>query len=190
MEENYKLEKEFKVSAELFREAYLAFQKKFVYPKSRVYMILFIAIAVGIFIFGALTSGNTSDKQKYIVYIAFVLSCAFAAKEWYTPKKMHRNITESVKTLGEPVYKIGISEKYVDISTVSDDLSNICEEERDMTEDTDPLPEKTRISLDSSYSLLEYEAFFLLMQGTEIFYIIPKEGFTEVELEIVRGTNL
>ena len=34
MEENYKLEKEYKVPAALFSEAYLAFQKKYIYPKS------------------------------------------------------------------------------------------------------------------------------------------------------------
>ena len=51
------------------------------------------------------------------------------------------------------------------------------------------MPEKSVIKLDESYGLLEYEKFFLLMEGKKVFYILPKEGFSEEELEIVRGTK-
>lgn len=187
--ENYRLEKEYKVPAELFKEAYLAFQKKYVYPKSYVFMGLFIAIAVGMLIFGIFTSEETSKKQKYIIYLAFVIASAFAFREWYTPKKMRRNITESVKALGEPVYKIGVSDSFVDISTVSDDLSDIPEEERETVHDTDPLPEKTRLNKNKELEILEYDRFFLILSGKTMFYILPKEGFSESELEILRSLS-
>ena len=189
MEENYKLEKEFKLPAATFREAYRAFQKKFVYPKSRVYVIVFAVLAVGILIFGVIAMNDASQKQKYITYIAFIMAAAFAFKEWYTPEKIRRNLTESVKAMGEPVYKIGIGDKFVDISTVSEDLSDIPEEERDSTQDTDPLPEKTRLEVNEGFQLMEYDQFFLLLAGKESFYILPKEGFSESELEIVRGVS-
>ena len=52
-----------------------------------------------------------------------------------------------------------------------------------------PLPEKTRIDINEDYQPLEYDDFFLLMQGKQMFYIIPKEGFTEPEIEIIRNTG-
>ena len=186
MEENYKLEREYKIPSELFSEAYLEFQKKFVYPKSRIYTILFAIIAAALLIFGIAAMGDASRKQKYIVYLAIMVAAACAAREWYNPKRIRRNLTTSVKALGEPVYKIGIADKYADISTVSDDLSNIPEEERDIPEDLDPLPEKTRINADGSFQLMEYDRFFLMMSGKEVFYILPKEGFSEEELDTVR----
>lgn len=188
--ENYRLEKEYKIPAETFREAYLAFQKKFVYPKSYVFMGLFIAIALGMLIFGVLTSEDTSKKQKYMLYLAFVIASAFAFREWYTPKKMSRNITDSVKALGEPVYKIGVGDSFVDISTVSDDLSDIPEEERDVAEEQDPLPEKTRLNINEEFDILEYDIFFLILSGKTMFYILPKEGFSESELEILRSLSI
>ncbi|WP_296613811.1 YcxB family protein [Ruminococcus sp.] len=186
MEENYKLEKEYKVPAKLFSEAYLEYQKKFVYPKSRIFMILFAAIAVIIFIFGAAVLNNAADNKKYFTYLAFMIACALAMREWYNPRKRRRNYTESVRALGEPVYKIGIADKFVDISTVSDDLSNLSgDEEEDILEE-DPLPEKTRLDINSSFHLLEYDRFFLLMPGKEMLYILPKEGFSEEDLKTVR----
>lgn len=186
MEENYKLEKEYKIPSELFSEAYLEFQKKFVYPKSRIYTVLFAIIAAALLIFGIAAMGDASRKQKYIIYLAIVVAFACAVREWYNPKKVRRNLTASVRTLGEPVYKIGIADRYADISTVSDDLSDLPEEERDIPEELDPLPEKTRINADESFQLMEYERFFLMMSGKEMFYILPKEGFSENELETVR----
>ena len=186
MEENYRLEKEYKVSADLFSEAYLEFQKKYIYPKSYIFMAVFAAIAAVILIFGIIAMNDASKNQKYLTYLAFFMACAFAMREWYNPKKKRRSLTDSVRTLGEPVYKIGISDKYVDISTVSDDLSDFSEEEKNESEETDPLPEKTRINIDENFQLLEYEKFFLILSGKEMIYILPKEGFSETELKTVR----
>lgn len=189
MEENYKLEKEYKVPADTVSEAYLEFQKKFIYPKSYVYMTIFLILAFAIMVFGILVMNDASKKQKYITYLAFMMAFVFAFREWYNPRKKRRNIIESVKTLGEPVYKIGIADKFIDISTVSDDLSDLSEEDKEMTEDTDPLPEKTRINIDETFQLLEYNGFFLILSGKEMLYILPKDGFSEEELEIVRNTR-
>ena len=194
MEENYKLEKEYKVPAETFRDAYLEFQKKYVYPKSYIYMAIFGVLAVALLIFGIFAMHDAPKKQKYIMYLAFIAAAAFSLREWFNPRKMRRSLTESVRALGEPVYKIGVGNKFVDISTVSDDLSNIAEtEEKDDGEENtdipgeiDPLPEKTRINVDEGFQLMEYDRFFLMLAGKEMFYILPKEGFSEAELIIVR----
>ena len=47
MEENYKLEKEYQITPEIFDKAYRSYQKKFVYPKSYIFMTLFLTLAGG-----------------------------------------------------------------------------------------------------------------------------------------------
>ena len=189
MEENYKLEKEYKIPATMFSEAYLAFQKKFIYPKSHIYMAIFAAIALGMLIFGIVSMSDASRNQKYLTYIAILMACAFAFREWYNPKKKRRSLTDSVRSLGEPVYKIGITDEYVDISTVSDDMSDLSDEDSIDPEEEDPLPEKTRINIDEKYQLLEYDGFFLILSGNEKIYILPKKVFSEEELKTVRDTQ-
>jgi hypothetical protein len=186
MEENYKLEKEYKVPADLFSEAYLEFQKKYIYPKSRIYLAAFVLISFALLIFGVIAMNDASKSQKYLVYLAILMAYAFAFREWYNPRKKRRNLTESVRSLGEPVYKIGFADKYVDISTVSDDMSGLSDEDIKEAEEKDPLPEKTRLDIDERFQLLEYDRFFLILSGKEMLYILPKEGFSESELKTVR----
>ncbi|MDE7225631.1 MAG: YcxB family protein [Ruminococcus sp.] len=36
-------------------------------------------------------------------------------------------------------------------------------------------------------NVLEYDSFFILMYGKEIFYSVPKADFTENEIETIRS---
>lgn len=197
MEENYKLEKTYKVPHETFKEAYKAFQKKYVYPKSIIFIVLFLVLAAD-FVYAAIKA-----PDNRLVYLLIMVCIAFAFREWYNPHRIFQNISETMKALGEPEYKIGIADDHIDITTVSlpeDEEEESAEadgetsedeedEEPELPEDFDPMPEKSVVKLDESYGLLEYDKFFLLMEGKKVFYILPKEGFTEKELEIVRGTK-
>lgn len=197
MKENYKLEKVYKVPHETFKEAYKAFQKKYVYPKSIIFTILFLILAAD-FVYAAVKAPDNK-----LVYLLIIVCIAFAFREWYNPRRLFLNISETMKALGEPEYKIGIADDHIDISTVSfpeeseeeapaEDAGENDDEDIDVTElpdEFDPMPEKTVVKLDDSYGLLEYEKFFLIMEGKKVFYILPKEGFTDKELEIVRGTK-
>ena len=197
MEENYKLEKTYKVPHETFKEAYKAFQKKYVYPKSIIFIVLFLVLAAD-FVYAAIKA-----PDNRLVYLLIMVCIAFAFREWYNPHRIFQNISETMKALGEPEYKIGIADDHIDITTVSlpEDEEEVSAEadgetsedeeddEPELPEDFDPMPEKSVIKLDESYGLLEYDKFFLLMEGKKVFYILPKEGFTEKELEIVRGTK-
>jgi len=194
MEENYKLEKEYTVPPELFEKAYRSYQKKFVYPKSYIFMGLFLFL-VADFVYAAI-----KQPDNTIVYLLIVICIAFAFREWHNPRFMRMRLVETVRDMGNVVYKIGIGDGFLDISTVDDGKDD--EENSDNAEDESPeedtdetvpedqgLPEKTRINTKADYKLLEYDEFFLLMQDKKIFYILPKEGFSEDELEIVRKTN-
>lgn len=190
MEENYDLEKEYTVPPDLFDKAYRTYQKKFVYPKSYLFMGLFLFLAAD-FIYAAV-----KQPDNTIVYLLIVICLAFAFREWHTPRFARMRTVETVRDMGNPVYKIGVGSGFIDISTVDDGIEEeeepeiIPDEETDDEADEDiGLPEKTRINTKDNYKLLEYEEFFLLLQDRKIFYILPKTGFSEDELEIVRKTE-
>lgn len=190
MEENYDLEKEYTVPPDLFDKAYRTYQKKFVYPKSYLFMGLFLFLAAD-FIYAAV-----KQPDNTIVYLLIVICLAFAFREWHTPRFARMRTVETVRDMGNPVYKIGVGSGFIDISTVDDGIEEEEEPEIIPDEETDDeadgdigLPEKTRINTKDNYKLLEYEEFFLLLQDRKIFYILPKTGFSEDELEIVRKTE-
>lgn len=187
MEENYRLEKEYKLSHDIFRDAYREFQKKNVYPKSYIFMALFLVIAV-IYIIAAI-----KDPSSTLAYILIVICIALAVREWYNPRKARANMIEAVKALGEVTYKLGVGDSYVDISTINTvNVENYAKDEEEISNENEELqlPEKTRIPLDNNFSVQEYSEFFILYSGKEVFYIVPKAGFTEYELELVRELNL
>ncbi len=186
MEENYKLEKEYQITPEIFDKAYRRYQKKFVYPKSYIFMTLFLILA-GDFVYAAVKT-----PENRLVYLLIVVCIALAFREWHNPKFVRKRLNETLKDMGMPVYKIGVGDGFVDISTVEEpEISDEKEEEydpADIPDEIDPLPEKTRIAVNSDFRLLEYDEYFLIMQGKSVFYILPKEGFSEEELEILRQT--
>lgn len=182
MEENYRFEKEYKLSPDLFREAYREFQKKNVYPKSYIFMTLFIAVAV-VYIIAAV-----KDPNSTLAYVLIFVCLALAAREWYNPRKARKNLIEAVKELGDTTYKLSIGEDYVDISTI--EINNVENSANEEAEEKTELPEHTRIPIDNNFSLQEYNDFFIIYSGKTMFYIVPKEGFTEYELESVRELNL
>lgn len=182
MEEKYILEKEYSISADAFREGYRAFQKKYVYPKSYVFMAIFLILAADLIYAAA------KDPTNYFAYILIVICIALAFREWYNPRKIRRTLVETVKDMGAPVYRIGVGESFVDISTVSapEGFEDDDEAEENESYEGEDTPEPTRIPHDEKMKLLEYGDFFLLLYGKQVFYIIPKENFDETERGIIR----
>ncbi len=202
MEEKIIVDKEYSIPYELFCNAYNCHMKKNVYPKSYLFMGIFLVIAV-VYIVAAF-----KDPSNLFSYVLIFLCLGFAFREWYNPRKIRRNIVDTVKAMGEPVYKFEMTENFIYISTLgeevvenpapeaetdSDDNSQQNEEfnqpEVIDTDTYDDTPEKTAIQLTSEVSADEYDEFFLLYIGKAAFYIIPKKDFSEYELEAVREIN-
>ena len=179
-ENNYRLEKEYKIPFEIFREGYTEFQKKFVFPQANVTALAFILLAI-IFVVAVI-----QDASQYFAYLLIMVCLAMAVSQWYNPRKLRRNLFDVFRTMEETVYRIGIEEDFIDISTVSDGNAEKSVEDDEEYEE-EPLPEKSRIPFDENFSLLEYDRFFLIFSGKTIFYIVPKECFSENELEIIMG---
>lgn len=182
-ENNYRLEKEYTIPFEIFREGYTEFQKKFVFPQANITSLAFIILA-GVFVFAVI-----QDNSQYFAYLLIMVCLAMAVRQWYNPRKLRRNLFDVFKTMEKTVYKIGIGDGFADISTISEgnvenSVDNPDGEQEE--EEEEPLPEKSRIPFDENFSLLEYDNFFLMFSGKTVFYIIPKNCFSESENEIIR----
>lgn len=188
MEENYRLIKDYKIPYELFREAYHSYQKKYIYPKSYIFMAIFFILAAD-FIIAAV-----KEPSNKLVYLLIFVCIAFAFREWFNPRKIRNSIVDTVKELGEPTYRIGVADDYVEISTIDNgSVENFAADpeidELEYNEEYDPMPEKTTLAINDELKILEYDRYFLLMSGKRMFYILPKEGFSEGELEIIRSLD-
>ncbi|MDE6781335.1 MAG: YcxB family protein, partial [Ruminococcus sp.] len=135
---------------------------------------------------GAFIIAIVHAASQYFAYLLTTVCLAMAVRQWYNPRKLRRNLFETFQAMGETVYKISVGESYADISTVCiQNVENSVETDGDY--EPEPLPEKSRIPFDENFSMLEYERFFLMFSGKTVFYIIPKENFTENENDILRN---
>lgn len=196
--EQYKLEKTYKISADVFYDGFTAYQKKFVYPKSYLFMAVFFVLALN-FVYGAVKA-----PDNYFAYIMIVACIALMMREWFNPRKIRRIMTDTVQEIGESEYKITVGETWIEFSTIehgnvensvetvesNDDSTELSTIQRGNVEsfaDDEYVP-PTRIEKDR-LRILEYDRFFLFADGKVMFYIVPKENFSDSETEIIRNID-
>lgn len=188
--EQIKLEKIYKISNNMFREGFTAYQKKFVYPKNYLFMAVFFVLALN-FVYGAVKA-----PENYFAYIMIAVCLALMVKEWVNPRRMRRAVIDTIRDIGEQEYKITVGDGWVEFSTSEqENVENLVENEN-ATEfstiqredvENEPVP-PTRIENDR-LKILEYDRFFLLADGKIMFYIVPKDDFSQAEIEIIRNID-
>lgn len=174
---NIRLEKIYTLSADVFREGFTAYQKKFVYPKSYLFMAVFLVLALN-FIYGAVKA-----PDNYFAYIMIVVCVALMMREWFNPRRIRRTFTEAVQETGGQEYKITVGDNEIEFSTIQ--RANV--ENSVETDEEEPIP-PTVIGTER-LEISEYDRFFLLADGKVMFYIVPKECFSDSEKEIIRNIN-
>ncbi len=181
--ENYRLEKTYRISADIFREGFKAYQKKYVYPKNYVFAGIFLALTAN-FIYGAVKA-----PDNYFAYLLIVICIALAIREWFNPRKMRRVFLDTIQEMGDMEYRLRIGENFAEFSTIEHEkVENFVDEEYDNTDKAENiLP--TRINCGENMKIAEHDKFFLLIDGKSMFYIIPKENFSSAETEIIRSLN-
>ncbi|MDE5792598.1 MAG: YcxB family protein, partial [Oscillospiraceae bacterium] len=182
------LQKQYHIPYELFKSAFTAFQKKFVYPKN--YIIIAVLLLVCCIYAYFLVIGSDSDKPVYcIVILGCLLLSGF---QWYNPRKIKRNLMLAVREIENDQYKLTIYPEYLEIGTIlpleDNNLNNKNSENIDNL--FDDIPEEnfsgTRIYYNKGLHVHEYQEFFMIYQTKTMFYVVPKSVFSEQELEIMR----
>ena len=177
------MEKQYKIPFEMFREAFIAFQKKFVLPRNYCLMAVFLIVA-GIYGWFVV---NGSDTQRPIYCMIIMFCLVMCAMQWFNPRKIRRSLLEGVREIEEDRYRLRIYPGYLEIGTM-------LEPENAQAAGTDALfddePEEdfsgTRIYYNKGLYVREYDSFLMIYQNKTMFYVIPKSAFTPEELTVLR----
>ena len=188
MEENKNdgllLEKQYQIPFDMFRNAFIAFQRKFVYPKTYAIMGV-LAVVIGIYAYFIIYGGENANRSLYCIIILFCL--VMMAFQWMNPRKIRMNLMEGVREIEDDQYRLRIFPEYLEIGTI---LPPEDKEAAGADELFDDTPEEdfsgTRIHYNKGMHMIEYPAFFMIYQQKTMFYVVPKSAFTEEELEIMR----
>ena len=178
------LEKQYQIPFDMFRNAFIAFQRKFVYPKTYAIMAV-LAVVIGIYAYFIIYGGENANRSLYCIIILFCL--VMMAFQWMNPRKIRMNLMEGVREIGDDQYRLRIFPEYLEIGTI---LPPEDKEAAGADELFDDTPEEdfsgTRIHYNKGMHMIEYPAFFMIYQQKTMFYVVPKAAFTEEELEIMR----
>lgn len=185
MEEEIILERRYSIPYEMFGKAFDSFQKRFVYPRNNIIaVILLIAAAANIY---SIIKGNGST-MGYVLVLACV---ALAFVNWYNPRKLRKNLMESIKGIEGDVYRLRLMPDKLVIGTVLEPESaepKPKEEYEAVFEDT-PAPEQiadSEIYLTKDVFVMDKPDFIMVYLKRAMFYVIPKKDFSEEEVTLMQ----
>lgn len=182
MEDEALIKKRYSIPYELFGEAFTVFQKKFVFPRNRIMSILLLILAAGNVLNIMYGSGET------IGYVLVVVCIALAFVNWYNPRKLKRNLMESIKGIENDVYTLTIFPERMVIGTVLEPEEKKEPEEYEEVFGEIPMKEDiadTEIFLNKNVKVIERKNFFMIYIKKSMFYVVPKETMTQEEIEIM-----
>lgn len=175
------LEKEYKIPFELFEKSFTQWQKKFVYPKTYIVSGLFLVLAV-VYIISII-----KVPSNKFAYILTALCLALAVINFYNPKKIKRNLLETVKTMEDETYKMTLYETFIEISTLIQSEEQEDDNEKEIFGDSPPETlESTKLYFNNGLKVMEHEEYFIIYQVKELYYVLPKYVFSEEELNTLR----
>ena len=182
MEDEALVKKRYSIPYELFGEAFTVFQKKFVFPRNRVMSVLLLIFAAGNVLNIMYGNGET------IGYVLVLVCIALAFINWYNPRKLKRNLMESVKGIENDVYTLTIYPERIVIGTVLEPEKEKEPEEYEAVFGEIPMKEDiadTEIYLNKNVKVIERKNFFMIYIKKSMFYVVPKETLTQEEIEIM-----
>lgn len=182
MEDEALVKKRYSIPYDLFGEAFTVFQKKFVFPRNRIMSVLLLIFAAGNVLNIMYGNGET------IGYVLVLVCIALAFINWYNPRKLKRNLMESVKGIENDVYTLTIYPERIVIGTVLEPENEKEPEEYEEVFGEIPIKEDiadTEIYLNKNVKVIERKNFFMIYIKKSMFYVVPKETLTQEEIEIM-----
>lgn len=203
------IERSYHIRLELFKKAFIAFQKRFVYPRNWLLTAVLGAVAL------VYLDSVTQNPSNYLAMILLVVCAAMIAILWFNPRKVRKTLFDSLQELENDTYHVRFYEDGMTIttedappllpaeetvSTVEDDVfeAENPPEEIQSAADTNgfnplfatdtPQPIKTEeieptvIHFHKNVKVIEYSEYFMVYLVKQMFYVIPKEAFNEDEL--------
>ena len=189
MEENKELEQElviepkrYSISYGMFDNAYTVFQKKYVYPRAYIMCGVLLALAIANIVNTVINNANS--MMSYLLVAACL---ALAAINIYNPRKVKRNLMQSISGIENDVYTLEVHPDKLVIGTVLDPVEQRDSEPEeyeevfgDTGEDNEEI-QKSEVYINSQLRVTERAEFFMVYIKKSMFYVIPKHALTDEE---------
>ena len=165
---------EYDVKNEEEEEAFLTFQKKYVYKKNWKITIMFSVVAI-LFIISIFR-----DPKGYFNYVLAFISIAMIAITWYNTRRIRKYLMSALKTLEDDKYRFTLYDDCFKIETI------VTEEEKS-AEDYVPIKPRIVNFADITLNVIEKKDMFIIILKKETIYVIAKRVISEEQQEILRN---
>ena len=155
------------IPAELYDEAYRLYQRKYLLWKNWLLEGILTLLTVD-FIVTAV-----KDPSNGLTYFLMVLCVVLLALLIFHPLRIRRRVMDAVKEMGELPYVAALSEQEIVIQTLT---------EGEQGEEIPP----TVLEYDEKMQIWEAEPFFLICEGKERFYVLPKKALYDEQIFAMR----
>ena len=155
------------IPAELYDEAYRLYQRKYLLWKNWILEGILTLLTVD-FIVTAV-----KDPSNGLTYFLMVLCVVLLALLIFHPLRIRRRVMDAVKEMGELSYVAALSEQEIVIQTLT---------EGEQGEEIPP----TVLEYDEKMQIWEAEPFFLICEGKERFYVLPKKALYDEQIFAMR----
>ena len=165
---------EYDVKNEEEEEAFLTFQKKYVYKRNWKITIMFSVVAI-LFIISIFR-----NPKGYFNYVLAFISLAMIAITWINTRRVRKYLVSALKTLEDDRYRFSLYDDSFKIETI------VSEEEKS-SEDYVPIKPRIVNFKDISLNVIEKENMFIIILRKETIYVIAKRVIDEEKQEILRN---
>ena len=184
----------------MFDDAFMTFQKKYVFPANILLTVVLLAIA-GVYIHAAV-----KDPSNTLVYLLIVACFAIILVRWYKTFKLRRAVHNALKEVESDTYTLSVYEDGLVIHTEeAPQAEDTAEPEtQEETEDSPAEPqsadgngfqqifpeepvqnnpvEDTEITFGPDVKIHDFPEYFMVYLVKRNFYVIPKKDFSEDEI--------
>lgn len=154
------------IPTELYDAACRLYQRRFLMWKSWILEAVLVLLSVD-FIVTAF-----KDPSNMLVYFLLILCVVLLVMLIFHPLRIRRRVMDAVKEMGEIPYVAAMSEQEIVIQTWTEDPS----------EEIPP----TVLEYDKNMRVIEQEQFFLICEGKERFYVLPKKALYDDQIFAMR----
>lgn len=189
----------------MFDDAFLKFQKKYVYPGNLLLTVVLLAIA-GVYIHAAV-----KDNSNTLVYLLIVACFAIILVRWYRTFKLRRAVHDALKEVETDTYQLSAYEDGLVIHTeeaapAAEDAAAPQETDEEPEQPADESPaeeggfrkifpdqpvqndpvEDTEITFGPDVKIHDFPEYFMVYLVKRNFYVIPKKDFADDEIETLK----
>ena len=189
----------------MFDDAFLKFQKKYVYPGNLLLTVVLLAIA-GVYIHAAF-----KDNSNTLVYLLIVACFAIILVRWYRTFKLRRAVHDALKEVETDTYQLSAYEDGLVIHTeeaapAAEDAAEPQETVQEPEQSADESPaeeggfrkifpdqpvqndpvEDTEITFGPDVKIHDFPEYFMVYLVKRNFYVIPKKDFADDEIETLK----